>query len=68
VETRKSLKAIPMKLLTNISPFLLLLIPIVVAALIVCVHVNKDFIHEQIDLNASFITIPEFLNVRALFF
>lgn len=52
--------------LGNISPFLLLLIPIIVAAIVVCTHVNKETIHEQIDLNASFITIPEFLNVKAL--
>lgn len=54
--------------LTNVSPFLLLLIPILVAALVVCAHVNKEIIHEQIDLQASFITIPKYLNVKAILF
>jgi len=54
--------------IANISPFLLLLIPIIVAAVIVCAHVNKEMIHEQIDVNASFITIPKYLNVSAIFF
>jgi|GEM_PF-618841 len=54
--------------IANISPFLLLLIPIIIAVVVVCTHVNKEVVHEQIDLNASFITIPEFLNVKALLF
>lgn len=54
--------------LSNISPFLLLLIPIIIAAIVVCTHVDKELIHEKIDLNASFITIPKFLNVKAFLF
>lgn len=55
-------------LLSNISPFLLLLIPILIAALVICVHVDKEVLETSVDLNASFLSIPKYLNVKTLLF
>ncbi|MEH6304816.1 hypothetical protein RYH73_04125 [Olivibacter sp. CPCC 100613] len=55
-------------LLSNISPFLLLLIPILIAALVICTHVKTEVVQRSADLNASFATIPKYLNVKALLF
>lgn len=55
-------------LLSNISPFLLLLIPLLIAALVICMHVDTEVVEKSADLKASFVTIPKFLNVKALFF
>ncbi|QNL51210.1 hypothetical protein H8S90_06400 [Olivibacter sp. SDN3] len=54
--------------ISSISPFLLLLIPIMIAAFVVCTHVDKEIVQERIELNASFIKVPKFLNVRAFLF
>ncbi|WP_166670703.1 hypothetical protein [Olivibacter sp. XZL3] len=56
------------RLLSNISPFLLLLIPILIAALVICVHVDREVMEPSVELNASFLSIPKYLNVRILLF
>ncbi len=43
----------------NISPFLLLIIPFFVAVLVVAGQSGSEIIQERIQLNASFISLPD---------
>jgi len=47
------------KFIGNISPFLLLIIPIFVALLLVIGQTGNEVAQERIQVNASFISLPE---------
>jgi len=47
------------KLLSNISPFLLLVIPFFVGLILVAKQPQSEIIQERIQLNASFISLPD---------
>ncbi|SEL58626.1 hypothetical protein [Parapedobacter koreensis] len=47
------------KFIGNISPFLLLVIPFFVALLLVAGQAGREVIQERIQLNASFISLPD---------
>ena len=50
----------------NISPFLLLIIPFFVAVIIVAGQTGSEVIQERIQLNASFISLPDINIFKAL--
>ncbi|MEC3881584.1 hypothetical protein [Parapedobacter sp. 10938] len=47
------------KFLSNISPFMLLVIPFFVALILVAKQPQSDVTQERIQLNASFISLPD---------
>ncbi len=47
------------KFISNVSPFLLLVIPLFVILLWVAGQTGKEVIQERIQLNASFISLPD---------
>ncbi|MGV3763561.1 hypothetical protein [Parapedobacter sp.] len=47
------------KFLSNISPFLLLVIPFFVGLILVAKQPQSEITQERIQLNASFISLPE---------
>ncbi|MBK1439415.1 hypothetical protein JHJ32_05400 [Parapedobacter sp. ISTM3] len=47
------------KFIGNISPFLLLIIPFFVALILVAGQAGSEIIQERIQLNASFISLPD---------
>ena len=46
-------------MLSNISPFLLLVIPFFVGMLLVAKQPQSEIVQQRIELNASFISLPE---------
>ncbi len=54
------------KLFGNISPFLLLVIPFFVLLIWVAGQSGKEIVQERIQLNASFISLPDVNVFRAL--
>ena len=48
------------KRISNISPFLLLILPFFVGMFLVAKQPQSEIIQERIQLNASFISMPEF--------
>lgn len=55
------------KLSSTVSPFLLLLIPFFVAVLFMMAGTDIEETHQRIQLQASFIQLPDFSQVKALF-
>ncbi|MGK6349722.1 hypothetical protein [Parapedobacter sp. DT-150] len=47
------------KFSSSISPFLLLIIPFLVALVLVAGNAGSEVIEERIQLNASFISLPD---------
>lgn len=47
------------KFIGNISPFLLLIIPFFVVLVLVAGQTGSEIIQERIQLNASFISLPD---------
>jgi len=47
------------KFISNISPFLLLVIPFFVGLILVAKQPKNEAIQERIQLNASFISLPD---------
>jgi len=47
------------KFISNVSPFLLLVIPLFVILLWVAGQTGREVIQERIQLNASFISLPD---------
>ncbi len=47
------------KSIGNISPFLLLILPFVVILFVMAAQTGSEIIQERIQLNASFISLPE---------
>jgi hypothetical protein len=54
------------KFIGNISPFLLLLIPFFVALVLMAGQTASEIVQERIQLNASFIYLPEINVFKAL--
>ena len=54
------------KLIGNISPFLLLTIPFFIGLLLVSWQPKSDVVQERIQLNASFISLPDVNVFKAL--
>lgn len=54
------------KFIGNISPFLLLTIPFFVGLILVAGHAGSEVIQERIQLNASFISLPDVSVFKAL--
>ncbi|WP_262245520.1 hypothetical protein [Parapedobacter soli] len=48
------------KFISNISPFLLLIIPFFVGLILVAKQPQIEVVQERIQLNASFISLPDF--------
>jgi len=55
LQNRKQMK----KLTSNVSPFLLLVLPFFVMVLWVAGQTGKEVIQERIQVNASFISLPD---------
>jgi len=47
------------KFISNVSPFLLLVIPLFIILLWMAGQTGKEVIQERIQLNASFISLPD---------
>lgn len=54
------------KFISNISPFLLLLIPFFVGLILVAKQPKDEVVQERIQLNASFISLPDVNVFKAL--
>jgi len=54
--------------LSNISPYLLLLVPVIIAVIVIYSHVNQENVQEHIKLNASFIALPDVMSFKAFLF
>lgn len=54
------------KFIGNISPFLLLTIPFFVGLILVAGHAESGVIQERIQVNASFISLPDMNVFKAL--
>jgi len=54
------------KFISNISPFLLLLIPFFVGLILVAKQPKNEVVQERIQLNASFISLPDVNVFKAL--
>jgi len=54
------------KFIGNVSPFLLVTIPFFAALLIMAGVAGSELIEERIELNASFISLPEISAFRVL--
>lgn len=54
------------KFISNISPFLLLVIPFFVGLILVAKQPQSAVTQERIQLNASFISLPDFHVFKAL--
>jgi len=54
------------RLVLNISPYLLLLIPIFIALAILLVHSDSSVIENETTLHASFIRIPNFNIIQVI--
>ncbi len=54
------------KFIGNISPFLLLIIPFFVGLILVAGQTRSEVIQERIQLNASFISLPDVNVFKAL--
>lgn len=54
------------KFISNISPFLLLTLPFFVAMLLMAGVAGSELIEQRIQLNASFISLPEINVFRVL--
>jgi len=54
------------RLFFNISPYLLLLVPIFIALAVLLVYSDSNLIQEGTTLNASFIKIPNFNIIQVI--
>lgn len=54
------------RLFSNISPYLLLLIPIFFSLAILLIHADATYIQEDTTLNASFIRITDFNIIQVI--